>query len=110
MRRVVLVMHARAVDNAAARLRELRHEEWGNLGLAALAFGLAIVATQVRPSLALPLFLGGVAVWFLGVRALWRRWDLSSDWQGSAMHTCFPRCLSVRRGRLRWRGSGRSRP
>ena len=28
------------------------------------------------PSLALPLFFGGLAVGALGVRALWRRWDL----------------------------------
>jgi hypothetical protein len=69
-------MYARAVDDAAARLRELRHEEWEGLGLAALALGLAVAATQVRPALALPLFLGGLAVGALGVRALWRRWDL----------------------------------
>jgi hypothetical protein len=69
-------MYARVVDDAAARLRELRREEWEDLGLAALALGLAIGAAQVRPSLALPLFFGGVAVGFLGLRALWRRWDL----------------------------------
>ena len=63
-------MYARAVDEAAARLRELRHEEWEDLGLAALALGLAVVATQVRPAFAMPLFLGGLAVGALGVRAL----------------------------------------
>ena len=46
------------------------------LGLAALALGLAVTATQIRPSVALPLMLGGFIVGALGVRALWRRWDL----------------------------------
>ena len=69
-------MYARAVDDAGARLRELRHEEWEKLGLAALALGLAVTATQIRPSVALPLMIGGFVVGALGVRALWRRWDL----------------------------------
>jgi hypothetical protein len=69
-------MYARAVDEAAARLRELRHEEWEELGLAAVALGFALAATQVLPRLAAPLFLGGLPLWALGVRALWRRWDL----------------------------------
>ena len=55
-------MYARAVDDASARLQELRQEEWQELGLAALALG--------------PLFLGGILVGARGVRALWRRWDL----------------------------------
>lgn len=69
-------MYARAVDDASVHLRELRHEEWADLGLAALALGLAVAATQVRPALAVPLFLGGLAEGAFGVRALWRRWDL----------------------------------
>jgi len=69
-------MYARAIDDASVRLRELRHEEWEELGVAALALGLAIAATQFRPALAVPLFLGGLVVGALGVRALWRRWDL----------------------------------
>jgi hypothetical protein len=69
-------MYARAVDEAAARLRELRHEEWERLGLAALAFGLALAATQVSPVIVMPLFLGGLAVAALGLRAVWRHWDL----------------------------------
>jgi hypothetical protein len=69
-------MHARAVDDASLRLRELRREEWEDLGLAALAMALALAATEARPALALPLFLGGVGVGALGLRALWRRWDL----------------------------------
>ena len=69
-------MYARAIDEADARLRELRHEEWGDLGLAAFAVGAAIVATEFLPALTAPLFVGGLVVGALGVRALWRRWDL----------------------------------
>ncbi len=69
-------MYARAVDDASVRLHELRQEELQDFGLAALALGLALAATQVRPAFAMPLFLGGVAVGALALRALWRRWDL----------------------------------
>jgi hypothetical protein len=69
-------MYARAVDDAATRLHELRREEREDLALAAFALGLALVATQVRASLALPLFLGGLTVGVLGMRALLRRWEL----------------------------------
>ena len=69
-------MNARAVDDAAVRLRELRSEEWQDLGLAVFAAGVALAATQLRPVFALPLFLGGLGVGVRGVRALWRRWDL----------------------------------
>lgn len=74
--RLSLTMYARAVDEAATRLRHLRHEGWEDLGLAALALGLAVAATQVRQSLVLPLLAGGLVAWTLGIRALWRRWDL----------------------------------
>jgi hypothetical protein len=74
--RVSAAMYARAVEDASARLHELQQEERQDLGLAAFALGLALVAAQVRPALAMPLLLGGVAVGALGVRALWRRWDL----------------------------------
>jgi len=69
-------MYARAVDDAASRLRELHDEERDDFGLAALAIGLAIAATQIRPALALALLVGGFAVLAFAVRALWRRWDL----------------------------------
>jgi hypothetical protein len=69
-------MYARAVEEGAAKLRALRHEEWEDLGLGAVAIALAVAATQVRPELALPLFVGGIAVGAKGVRAAWRRWDL----------------------------------
>jgi hypothetical protein len=69
-------MYARADEEGAAKLRALRHEEWGDLGLAAVAVALAVAATQAWPELAVPLFVGGVVVGVKGVRAAWRRWDL----------------------------------
>jgi len=69
-------MYARAIDQAALRLRELRREERQDLGLAAITLALAIVAAQLHSAFALPLLVGGFAVGFLGVRALWRRADL----------------------------------
>jgi hypothetical protein len=69
-------MYARVLDDAAVRLRTLRHEQWEDLTLAALALGLAIAASKTRSGLAVPLLLGGLAVGALGVRAAWRRWDL----------------------------------
>jgi hypothetical protein len=69
-------MYARAVDDAEVRLRELRAEERGDLALAALALGTSVAATQFVSELALPLFLGGLVVGVLGMRALWRRWEL----------------------------------
>jgi hypothetical protein len=69
-------MYARAVDDAAKRLQELRHEEREDLALGALALGLAVATTQLNATLAAGLFLGGVFVGARGLRALWRRWDL----------------------------------
>jgi hypothetical protein len=69
-------VYARAVDQADARLRELRQEGRAELGLAAAALAAAVVAAEVFPDLAAPLFIGGLVVGALGVRAMWRRWDL----------------------------------
>jgi hypothetical protein len=69
-------MYARAVEDAAVRLRELRLAELGELGVAALALVLAVVAARVYPPLAIPFLVGGVAVGASGVKALWQRWDL----------------------------------
>jgi hypothetical protein len=69
-------VYARAVDQADARLRDLRLEERGELGLAAAALAASIVATEMFPPLVAPLFLGGLFVGGLGARAMWRRWDL----------------------------------
>jgi hypothetical protein len=69
-------MYARAVDDAGSRLHELRREEWSDLALGAAAVALALAATQARPGLAIPLFLGGLVVVGRGVAAAWRRWDI----------------------------------
>ena len=69
-------MYARAVDQADARLRELRQEQRGELTLAGAALAASVVATEVLPGLAGPVFIGGLFVGMLGVRAMWRRWDL----------------------------------
>jgi hypothetical protein len=69
-------MYARAVDDAGTRLRELHRDEWSELGLSGVALGFAIGATEYAPSLALPLLIGGLATGLLGIRALWRHWDL----------------------------------
>jgi hypothetical protein len=69
-------MYARAVDEAAQRLRELRREERGDLWLAVGVMALALAAAEAHHPLALPLFSGSLTVGGLGLRALWRRWDL----------------------------------
>jgi hypothetical protein len=69
-------VYARAVDQADARLRELREEARGELVLAAAALAASVVATKLYPPLVLPLFIGGLGVGVLGTRAVWRRWDL----------------------------------
>jgi hypothetical protein len=87
-------VYARAVDEAEGRLRELREVEWEDLTLGALALGLAVAATQVRESLALPLFFGGVMLWALGLRALWRRWDLVDRLSGERDAYVIPEVLA----------------
>src|SRR5688572_5248890 len=77
-------MYARAVDDAAAQLRELRRDEWEDIGLAGIALALAVGAAELYPVLALPLFIGGVVIGGPGVRALWRRWDLVDRLAGEA--------------------------
>ena len=57
---VRLVMYAREVEAASARLCELRREQWQQLGLGGVALALAVTATQVRPALAVPLLVGGL--------------------------------------------------
>jgi hypothetical protein len=86
-------MDARTIDDAGKRLHELRQDEWQDLGLAALALGLAVVAAEARPSLALPLFLGGIGVGALGVRALWRHWDLVDRLSGERAAYVIPAVL-----------------
>ena len=69
-------MYARAVEEAGARLRDLRREEREDFLLAGAAGAAAVAAAVAHHGLALPLLLGGFAMLGLGVRALWRRWDL----------------------------------
>jgi hypothetical protein len=87
-------MYARRVDEASEQLRELRHEEWGNLGLGALALGLAVTAAEVRPALAVPLFLGGLVVGGLGMRALLRRSQLVERLAGERDAYAIPEILA----------------
>ncbi len=54
----------------------MRREEWEDLGLGAVALTSAVAAAQFYPALAIPCFVGGFAVGFRGLRALWRRWDI----------------------------------
>jgi hypothetical protein len=77
-------VYARAVDQADARLRDLRLEERGEFGLAATALAASLVATELAPTLALPFFAGGLVVGALGARALWRRWDLLDRLSGES--------------------------
>jgi len=69
-------VYARALEETTVELRELRREEWWNLGLAALTFAVALGATQLLPALAVPLTVGGLAAAFLAARSFWRRWAL----------------------------------
>ena len=70
------LMYAGTVEDAEIRLHDLRREEWADLALALVALALALAATRYARSLALPLEIGGLAVGALGIRALWRHWDL----------------------------------
>jgi hypothetical protein len=90
-------MYARAVDDAAQTLRTLRQEECGDLALAVAALGSAVAVTQVHPPLAAPLFLGGLAVGVLGLRALWRRWDLVERLAGESDAHVIPEVLAYAR-------------
>ena len=69
-------MVARDVDQAAARLRAFQVGAWEHFGLAVIAFGLALGATQLLPEFGMPLLVGGIASLALGVRDEIRRWDL----------------------------------
>jgi hypothetical protein len=69
-------VYARAVDQADTRLRELRQEGRGEFALAATALAASVITAEARPELAGPLFVGGFVVGLLGIRTVWRRWDL----------------------------------
>jgi hypothetical protein len=65
-------MNARAVEDAHGQLRDLRAKALENAALAFVAFGAALVATGVRPNLAVPLLLGALTTAFLAARAFVR--------------------------------------
>jgi hypothetical protein len=69
-------MVARVVEAEGRRLHDLRHEEWEDGAVAVAAFGLAVAASALRPSFALPLFIGGAFLAWRAVLAGWRRCDL----------------------------------
>jgi hypothetical protein len=69
-------MYAHAIQEAEAQLVELRQDEVQRGGLGVAALGASIAATVVYPPLALPLFLGGLTIAGLAVRAIWGHWDL----------------------------------
>lgn len=86
-------MYAREVEEARASLKELRLTEREDLVLAALAFGASLLATQLFPQLALPLFLGGVTIGVLGMRAVVRQWDLVDRLTGERDAYVIPQVL-----------------
>lgn len=69
-------MQARAVEEIEARLVELRQDERQELTLSGVALAASMIATALYRPVAFPLFVGGVVVGVLGIRALWRHWDL----------------------------------
>ncbi len=66
-------MDARQVDEVSKTLRDLRALTIEDLALSGTAFAGALVASQTRPSLAVPFFLGAMGMAFLGLRAYLRR-------------------------------------
>ena len=94
-------MYARAVDEAGERLRILRREECGDFALAAFALASAVAVTQVQQELAMPLFLGGLGVAVLGVRAALLRWELVERLAGDRDAHAIPEVLTSRSRRRR---------
>jgi hypothetical protein len=64
------------IREAKRELHDLRVEEWSDLGLAAVAIVVSLVATEFAQTLTLPFFVGGLVVAIAGGRAFFRRWDL----------------------------------
>jgi hypothetical protein len=69
-------MHARAIEESETRLVELHHDELEHVGLGGAALAASLAATALCPPLVIPLFVGGMAMEALGIRAIWRHWDL----------------------------------
>jgi hypothetical protein len=70
-------MTAETIKESEHRLHELHQDEWSDLGLGALALGLALAASFLHPPLAVPLFIGALASSVLAGRAFIRRLELS---------------------------------
>jgi hypothetical protein len=69
-------MYARAIDEAQTQLLDLHQDEVQDAALAGVALSASLASTALCPPLAIPLFAGGLAMVVLGIRAIWRRWDL----------------------------------
>ena len=69
-------MEQQRLEAARRRLVELRRDERHQLGVSASAMLASLGLTIVYRPLVLPLFVGGIAVWILAIRSLWRHWDL----------------------------------
>lgn len=77
MRMLRVMAHALRSEDARWELHKLRVEELSDFLLAGVAMALSLAATRWAPAFAMPLFLGGVVVLVLAVRAVFRRWELS---------------------------------
>jgi hypothetical protein len=69
-------MYARAVEDAQAQLVTLRRDEVHQLAVGAVALGASLAMTAIHRPLVFPLFVGGMALWLLGIRSIWRHWEL----------------------------------
>jgi hypothetical protein len=69
-------MYARALEDAEAQLAEVHRDEVHRLALSAAALSASFAATALFPPLVVPLLLGGLTVGALGIRSIWRQWDL----------------------------------
>jgi hypothetical protein len=72
-------MSARDVEQLGRKLRDLNQRAVGELALGVVAFALALLATQLRPDLVLPLLAGAVVLIGLGIVAFVRSHLLVED-------------------------------
>jgi hypothetical protein len=72
-------MDARSVERAETQLHELQLQGFEDFLLAAVALAASLAASRLLPAAAVPLLVSGMAVGFLGMRALVRRYLLLED-------------------------------
>jgi len=72
-------MSARDVEQLGRKLRDLYERTIGELALAAVAFVLALLATELQPDLVLPLLAGALGLTVLGIVAFVRGHLLVED-------------------------------